>query len=339
MLLTTEKRAGQSIAQLRWKKLKGQRCSFGRQSSLAPPTKRRLMVPLIIVYLCSGRQLLLRGEGAGEHFFGQNEVPCAPVFEDSPPTSTSFLEGSSTKRARRSAPRAGPREGDSHQPQISDDPMLPQRLWGTCQWLRCWLLACTKTPPLPAYELLRLRQGLAVSLALLLKESIGFPLPVMGDLPVRPTPELRKPVRLWSVGGGRHAPRVIVPFRPPLAHQLCSCWSRGEQVGDAPTLPGAADLGRGAWGPAAFPPAVAPVHTLAALDLSVNLRAPPPGAAPVGPGDTPHVGQEGSYTHWTSSWGSTAAYSRWGSSASSSGGTASRRAAPTCSVAGGGDSV
>ena len=250
------------------------------------------MVSMIIVYLHSGRQLLLRGEGAGGHFFGQNEGSCAPVFGNSPPTSTSFLEGSSTKRTRPSAPRAGPQVGDSHQPQISDDSMFPQRLCGTCQWLRCWLLVCIRTPALPAYELRRLRQGLAVSLDILLKES--------------------------------------------------TCWNTGAQVGDTPTPPappGAADLGRRARGPAALPPAVAPVHTLAALDLSVDPRAPPPGAAPVSPGDTLHVGQGGLDTHWTSSWGSTAAQSRWGSSASSSGGAASRSAAPTCSVAGGRSSV
>jgi hypothetical protein len=252
------------------------------------------MVYMIIVYLHNGRQRLLRGEGTGEHFLGQNECSCAPVFGDSPPTSTFFLTGASTKRTRRSSPRAGPRVGASHQPQMSDDPMLPQRLRGTCQRWRCWRSVCTRTPALPACELRGLRQGLAVSLALL-KESIGFPLLVMGDLPVRPTPELRKPLRLWSVGGSRHAPPVIVPFRPPLTHQLCSCWSAGAQVGDAPTPPappGAANLGRRARGPAALSPAIAPVHTLAALDLSVALRALPPALPLSAQGDTLHVVRE-----------------------------------------------
>jgi hypothetical protein len=80
----------------------------------------------------------------------------------------------------------------------------------------------------------------------------GTPLLVMSALPARPTLEPRKPVRLWRAGGGRQAPRVSVPCRPPLAHHLCSRWGRGAQVGDAPAppaLPDAANLSRGGSGP------------------------------------------------------------------------------------------
>lgn len=69
------------------------------------------MVPLIIVYLHSGRQLLLRGVGEGGHFWGPSAGLRAPFFWASPSTSTSVLEGSSTASARRSALRAGPRGG------------------------------------------------------------------------------------------------------------------------------------------------------------------------------------------------------------------------------------
>jgi hypothetical protein len=93
-----------------------------------PPTKRRLMVPLIIMSPHSERQLLLQGEGVGGHFFGQSEGLSAPFFWDGPPTSTSFLEGSSTERARRSALGVGLRVADSHQPQRSDASILLQRL-------------------------------------------------------------------------------------------------------------------------------------------------------------------------------------------------------------------
>ena len=174
------------------------------------------MVPLIIVYLHSGRQLLLRGVGEGGHFLGPSAGLRAPFFWASPSTSTSVLEGSSTASARRSALRAGPRGGDSHQPPMSDASLLPQRLGGTCQWWRSGLLVRTQTLVLPADKLQSLCQGL------------------------------------------------IVPFRPPLA-----------PAGDASAslvLPGAAHLRRG---PAALPPAVAPVHALAVLALSVAPRASP----------------------------------------------------------------
>jgi hypothetical protein len=233
------------------------------------------MVPLIIVYLPSGTQLLLRGKGGGEHVFGPREGLRAPFFWASPPTSSSVLEGSSTASARRSAPRAGPRGRASHQPLRSDASLLPQRFDGTCQWWRIWLLGCTQTPALPADKLRRRGQGLAVSLALLRKESLGYPLLVMRALPTRPTSELRKPVHLRDVGGSRPAPRVIVLRRPPLAHHLCSRWGQGVQVGDAsapPALPGAAHLSRG---PAALPPAVAPVHAPAVRDWSVALATHP----------------------------------------------------------------
>ena len=102
-----------------------------------------------------------------------------------------------------------------------------------------------RTPALPAYELRRLRQGLAVSL----------------DSPQ-----------------GEH-----------LLEYGCTGWRHAH----TPGAPGRSRPRQESQGPAALPPAVAPVHTLAALDLSVDPRAPPPGAAPVSPGDTLHVGQGG----------------------------------------------
>jgi hypothetical protein len=104
------------------------------------------MVPLIIEYLHSRRQLLLRGERISGHFFGKNEGLWAPSLCDDPPTSTSFRESSSTERVRRSVPRAGLQVGDSHQPQMSDASILPQSLNGTCLWWRCWLSVSTQTP-------------------------------------------------------------------------------------------------------------------------------------------------------------------------------------------------
>jgi hypothetical protein len=86
------------------------------------------MVPLIILPSHSESQLLLQGAGVGGPFLGQSEGLRAPFFGDGPPTSTSFLEGSSTERARRSALRVGLRVEDSHQPQRSDASILPQRL-------------------------------------------------------------------------------------------------------------------------------------------------------------------------------------------------------------------
>ena len=179
------------------------------------------MVLMLVEYLHNGRQLLVRGEGIGGPFLGRNEGLRAPFFGDGPPPSTSFLKGSSPERATRSALRTGSRMGGSHPPQIADASLLPQRLCGTCQWLRCWLPVCTQTPALPAYEPRRLRQGLVVSLEFLLKDSIGF-------------------------------------------RRLFMC---------------------------ALPPAIASVHTPTTLDLGVDLRASPPGTAPVGPGDTSHMGQ------------------------------------------------
>ncbi len=140
----------------------------------SPHTRRMLMVLMLVEYLHSGRQLLVRGEGIGGPFLGRNEGLRAPFLGDGPPTSTSFLKGSSPERATRSALRTGPRMVGSHPPQMADASLLPQRLCGTCQWLRCWLPVCTQTPALPAYEPRRLRQGLAVSLESLLKDSIGF---------------------------------------------------------------------------------------------------------------------------------------------------------------------
>jgi hypothetical protein len=122
------------------------------------------MVLMLVEYLHSGRQLLVRGEGVGGPFLRRNEGLRAPFFGDGPPTSTSSLKGSSPGRATRSALRTGPRMGGSHPPQMADAPLLPQRFCGTCQWLRCWLSVWTQTPALPAYEHRRLRQGLAVSL-------------------------------------------------------------------------------------------------------------------------------------------------------------------------------
>jgi hypothetical protein len=126
------------------------------------------MVPLIIEYLHSRRQLLLRGERISGHFFGKNEGLWAPSLCDDPPTSTSFRESSSTERVRRSVPRAGLQVGDSHQPQMSDASILPQSLNGTCLWWRCWPSVSTQTPVLPADKLRSLCQGLAVFLELLL---------------------------------------------------------------------------------------------------------------------------------------------------------------------------
>jgi hypothetical protein len=93
-----------------------------------PPTKRRLMVPLIILPPHSESHLLLQGTGVGGPFLGQSEGLRAPFFWDGPPPSTSFLEDSSTERARRSALRVGLRVEDSHQLQRSDASILPQRL-------------------------------------------------------------------------------------------------------------------------------------------------------------------------------------------------------------------
>jgi len=234
------------------------------------------MVPLIIEYLRSRRQLLLRGERISGHFFGKNEGLWAPSLWDGPPTSTSFLESSSTEKVRRSAPRAGLQVGDSHQPQMSDASILPQRLNGTCQWWRRWLSVSPQTPVLPADKLRRLCQGLGVSLELLLTDRSGHPLLVNSSLQARPTLALRMPIYLWDVGGGRRAPRVFVPFHPPLAHSLCSRWGQDAQVGDAAAplvLPGTANLSRG---PAALRPAVAPVHAPAVLALRVAPRASPP---------------------------------------------------------------
>jgi hypothetical protein len=128
------------------------------------------MVLMLVEYLHSGRQLLVRGEGVGGPFLRRHEGLRAPFLGDGPPTSTSFLKGSSPERATRSTLRTGPRMGGSHPPQLADASLLPQRLCGTCQWLRCWLSVCTQTPALPVYEPRRLRQGLAVSLELLLRE-------------------------------------------------------------------------------------------------------------------------------------------------------------------------
>jgi hypothetical protein len=264
------------------------------------------MVPLIIVYLHSRRQLLLRGERIGGHFFGKNEGLCAPFFGDGPPTSTSFLESSSTERVRRSAPRAGLRVGDSHQPQMLDASILPQRLNDTCQRWRCWLSVSIQTPVLPADKLRRLCQGLAVSLEILLTDRSGHPLLVNSALQARSTLELRMPVYLWDVGGGRHAPRVFVPFRPPLAHYLCSRWGQGTQVGNAAAplvLPGAANLSRE---PAVLPPAVASVHAPAVLGLSVAPRASPPALLLSPKPHTPRGSRGVWQAHWTSPWRSTA---------------------------------
>jgi hypothetical protein len=178
------------------------------------------MVPVIIVYLHGRRQLLLREERIGGHFFGQNEGLCVPFFWDGPPTSPSFPESSSTERVRRSAPRAGLRAGDSHQPQMLDASILPQRLYGTCQWWRCWLLVCAQTLALPADKLRRLYQGLTVSLKLLLTDRPSHPLLVKSALQARPTVELRKPVHLWDVGGGRYA--RWLPRKPDEAKALHS---------------------------------------------------------------------------------------------------------------------
>jgi hypothetical protein len=49
---------------MRERNTKGQRCSFGRQPSLAPPTRRKLMVSRSIRYFRVRRQLLLRGKSA-----------------------------------------------------------------------------------------------------------------------------------------------------------------------------------------------------------------------------------------------------------------------------------
>jgi hypothetical protein len=293
------------------------------------------MVPLIIVYLHSRRQLLLRGGRIGGHFFGKNKGLCAPSFRDGPPTSTSFLESSSTEKVRRSASRAGLRVGDSHQPQMSDASILPQRLYGTCQWWRCWLSVTTQTPVLPADKLRRPCQGLAVSLELLLTDRPGHPLLVNSALQARPTLELRKPVYLWDAGGGRQTPRVFVPFRSPLAHYLCSRWGQGAQVGDAAVhlgLPGAANLSRG---PAALPPAVAPVHAPAVLALSVAPRASPPALLLSPKPHTPRGsrGMAGALDLVLEV--DSGVKHRGYSSAVSSSGTALRRAASTCSVAGG----
>jgi hypothetical protein len=174
-LLKTEKRPGQSRAQRG-----GENCRAS-DAALAgnhcwPPTRHRLMVPLIIVYFRSRRQLLLRGERIGGHFVGRNEGLCAPFFWNSPPTSASFLKSSSTERVRRSTLRAGRRVVDFHQPQISDAPILPQRLYGTYQWWHCWLPVSTQTPVLPADKLQRLCQSLALSLELLLTDRPGYTL-------------------------------------------------------------------------------------------------------------------------------------------------------------------
>jgi hypothetical protein len=292
------------------------------------------MVPLIIMYLHSRRQLLLRGERIGGHFFGKNEGLCASFFGDGPPTSTSFLESSSTERVRRSAPRAGLRVGDSHQPQMSDVPLLPQRLNGTYQWWRCWLSASTQTPVLPADKLRRLCQGLAVSLEILLTDRAGHPLLVHSALQARPTLELRMPISLWDVGGGRRAPRVFVPFRPPRAHYLCSRWGQGAQVGAAAAplvLPGTANLSRG---PAALRPAVAPVHAPAVLALSVVPRASPPALLP---SPKPHTlrgsrGMAGTLDLILEV--DSGVKQRGYSNTFPSSGTASRTAASTCSVPG-----
>ena len=72
------------------------------------------MVLMLVEYLHSGRQLLVRGEGVGGPFLGRNEGLRAPFFGDGPPTSTSFLKGSSPERATRSALRTGSRMGGSH---------------------------------------------------------------------------------------------------------------------------------------------------------------------------------------------------------------------------------
>jgi hypothetical protein len=166
------------------------------------------MVPLIIVYFHSRRQLLLRRERIGGHFFGQKEGLCAPFFGDGPPTSTSFLKSSSTERVRRSAPRAGLRAGDSHQPQISDASRLPQRLYGTCQWWHCWLSVFTQTTVLPADKLQRLCQGLAASLDLLLKDCPGYTLLVRSALSTRPT-LVGRPVALLPAVVLVHTPLVL----------------------------------------------------------------------------------------------------------------------------------
>lgn len=269
------------------------------------PMRRRLMAPLIIEHLHSRRQLLLRGERISGHFFGKNKGLCAPFFGDGPPTSTSFLESSSTERVRHSVPRAGLQVEDPHQPQMSDASILPQRLNGTCQWWRCWLSISTQTPVLPADKRRRLYQGLAVSLVLLLTDRSGHPLLVNRALQARPTLVLRMPIFLWDVGGGRRAPRVFVPFRPPLAHSLCSRWGQDAQVGDAAAplvLPGTANLSRG---PAALRPAVAPVHAPAVLALSVAPRASPL-ALLLSPKPHTLCGSRGWQAHWTSSRRSTA---------------------------------
>jgi hypothetical protein len=210
------------------------------------------MVPLIIVYFRSRRQLLLRGERIGGHFFGQNGGLCAPFFWDSPPTSTSFLKSSSTERVRRSTSRAGLRVGDSHKPQISDASILPQRLYGTYRWWHCWLSVSAQTPVLPADTFQRTCHDLAVSLDLLLTDRPDDMLLIRSALPARSTRELHKPVHFWGNGGGRHALPVFVPFRLPLRHYLCSYWGQGAQASDASAslvLPGAANLSMEASGP------------------------------------------------------------------------------------------
>ena len=86
------------------------------------------MDTLIIVCLSSGNHYEWLREGARRPAWWQQPELRAPFFGDGPPTSTSFLEGSSTERARRSALRVGLRVEDSHQPQRSDASILPQRL-------------------------------------------------------------------------------------------------------------------------------------------------------------------------------------------------------------------
>jgi hypothetical protein len=261
------------------------------------------MVHVIVVLLYSGRQGLWRGKGTrGPLSWHQGRLR-VPFFGDGPPDSTSFLEGSSMEGARRSAPRAGPRVGGSHQPRMLDTPINLNILYNMCQWLSCWLLVYARTPALPEYELRILRHNLAVHGGLLLRESYALPLLVMHALWAQPALEPRKPVRLWSVGRDRHASFVIMPLLPPLAHQLCSHWSRGVQVSDAHThqaLPGVragdgrshlgtADLARVAMGPAVFTLAVAPVYTPVSLNLVAGPRPPPPGTAPSA-WTTPHAG-------------------------------------------------
>src|SRR5262245_28791663 len=112
-LLRTEKHAGRSRAQQGGKNCRASDAALaGDHRWLPAATRHKLMVPLIIVYLHSGRQLLLRGAGTGGHFLGPSAGLRAPFCWASPSTSPSVLGGSSTASPRRSALRARPRGGE-----------------------------------------------------------------------------------------------------------------------------------------------------------------------------------------------------------------------------------